>query len=387
MANENTFEINSQPIVDDAEELTLAIIRRLKDVARRLVNNPDEQVRINEEIARLEANFNEYEQNTRDWTDENLSDAYLRGIKSAGKEEVVAGFSVLGLLASGGGGGRDISDKAKKILEDYPDHWTAYRVFQNSAYEDFNRSRLPIVRDTQDKIRELTIVASEASYREADTFTRRKMSQEVLNRFADEGITGIRYSNGRTMKIDSYAEMVARTQTKNAWNEASWNRLQQYGQDLVVISVHYPCSDLCVPYQGNIFSISGTSDQYPSLSSAINGGLYHPNCKHTSSGYNGDKPAKPVTRRRNEEMYEAQNQQRYLERQTRHWKRREVGALTEDEMRKSSKKVLEWQNKLEEHVNKNDFLRLKTDRVTIGEAIHPRQRYKRAGIPWKKSDR
>lgn len=151
MATENTFEINAQPIIDDAEELILEIIRRLKAIARRLVNNPDELVRINEEIARLERNLNAYEQAGREWTDENLSDAYLRGIKAAGTSEVVAGFSMVGLLATGGGGGFDISDTAKNILEDYPEHWTAYRVFQNSAYDAFNQSRLPIVRDTQDR--------------------------------------------------------------------------------------------------------------------------------------------------------------------------------------------------------------------------------------------
>lgn len=267
MATENTFSINAQPILDDAEELTLAVIRRLKAVARKLANNPNELIRINEEIARLERNLSAYETASRKWVDQNLSDAYLRGLKSAGTGEVVAGFSVLGLLTQGGGGGFDISDTAKEILDDYPEHWTAYRVFQNDAYNAFNQSRLPIVRDTQDKIRELIVQASEASYRDADTFTRRQMTQELMNRFADEGITGVRYSNGRTMKIDSYAEMVARTQTKNAWNEANFNRLQQYGIDLVVISVHYPCSDLCVPYQGNVYSMSGESDKYPPLSS------------------------------------------------------------------------------------------------------------------------
>lgn len=367
MANENSFYINSQPIIDDAEELTLSIIQRLKAIARRLVNNPDELVRINEEIARLEANLNAYEQAGREWTDENLSDAYLRGIKGAGSGEVIAGFSMVGLLATGGGGGFDISDTAKDILDEYPEHWTAYKVFQNDAYQAFNQSRLPIVRDTQDKIRELIVQASESSYRDADTFTRRQMTQELMNRFADEGITGIRYSNGRTMKIDSYAELVARTQTKNAWNEASWNRLQQYGMDLVVISVHYPCSDLCVPYQGNVYSISGTSDKYPPLSSTNPGSeLYHVNCRHTSSGYTGgDTPPTPVTRERNEAMYKAEQTQRYNERNVRKWKRREASAITKEEAEKARKKVSEWQAKQRELIENNPFLRRKYDREKI----------------------
>lgn len=365
MASPQSFYINSQPIIDDAEELTLSIIQKLKAVARKLVNNPDELVRVNEEIARLEANLNAYEQAGREWTDENLSDAYLRGIKGAGSGEVVAGFSMVGLLATGGGGGFDISDTAKEILDEYTEHWTAYRVFQNDAYQAFNQSRLPIVRDTQDKIRELIIQASEASYRESDTFTRRQMTQDLMNRFADEGITGIRYSNGRTMKIDSYAEMVARTQTKNAWNEASWNRLQQYGMDLVVMSVHYPTSPMCEPYQGGVYSISGTSNEHPSLASAIQGGAFHTMCKHSTSGYRGDAPPTPISRERNEEMYQAQMTQRYNERGIKKWKRREASAITKEEAEKARKKVSEWQAKQRSHLEKNDFLRRKYDREAI----------------------
>lgn len=361
---QNTFEINSEPIIEQAEELVLAIIGALKSIALRLSDNPSQQVLINREIGRLQSNLDAYELASRQWVDENLSDAYLRGLRSAGSGQVIGGFSMLGLLAQGGGGA-GISNKAKEILDKYPEHWTAYRVFQNDAYNAFNQSRLPIVRDVQDGIRDLVIKASEASYRDVDTITRRKFSQEIVNRFADEGVTGVRYSNGRTMKIDSYAEMVARSQTKNAWNEATFNRMQEYGQDLVVISVHYPCSDLCVPYQGNVYSISGTSQRYPSLSSAISGGLYHPNCKHTSSPFNGDAPATPITRTRNEEMYEAQNVQRYNERQIRHWKRRQAGSLTKEEAQRAKTKVADWQAKQRKHIDKNDFLRRASHREQI----------------------
>lgn len=364
MSTKNTFEINSEPILDSAEGLVLAIIKRLKSIARRLVNNPTELVRITEEIARLERNLKAYLDKTKDWVDDNLSDAYLRGIGSAGSGTVVGGFATLGILSQDGGGG-GISDKAKRILKDFPEHWTAYRVFQNSAYDSFAQSRLPIVRDINDKIRELIVQASETSYRDADTFTRAKFSQELLNRFADEGVDGIRYADGRIMKLDTYTEMVARTQTKNAWNQASFNRLQEYGMDLVVISVHYPCSPLCVPHQGKVFSISGTSTEYPSLQGAIDSGLYHPNCKHTASGFREDRPTTPITRERNEEMYEAQNMQRYNERQIRHWKRRELGSITKEEGVKAKKKVAEWQSRNRELIDKNTFLRRKYAREAI----------------------
>lgn len=57
------------------------------------------------------------------------------------------------------------------------------------------------------------------------------------------------------------------------------------GNDLVRVSAHADCSDICLPYQGNVFSISGDSKKYPSFQSAIDGGLYHFNCRHYTSHY------------------------------------------------------------------------------------------------------
>ncbi|HSH24924.1 MAG TPA: phage minor capsid protein, partial [Massilibacterium sp.] len=138
-----------------------------------------------------------------------------------------------------------------------------------------------------------------------------------------------------------------------------------YGQDLVVISVHYPCSDLRVPYQGRVFSISGTSTQYESLSSAISGGLYHPNCKHTSTPFAGDAPATPVTRERNQDMYDAQMRQREIERKIRTYKRRKASAITEAEEKRAQQFISKWQKNQRQHIDSNPFLRRKYDREQI----------------------
>ena len=72
-----------------------------------------------------------------------------------------------------------------------------------------------------------------------------------------------------------------------------------------------------------------------------------PNCSHNLSAYiEGltDKP-KPVT---GKETYEDRQQQRYLERGVRKWKRRKVGAMTDKEKRLSKSKVSEWQGRLKE---------------------------------------
>ncbi|NIT58768.1 MAG: minor capsid protein, partial [Aliifodinibius sp.] len=78
--------------------------------------------------------------------------------------------------------------------------------------------------------------------------------------------------------------------------------------DLVRMSTHFPTSDLCVDWQGGVYSQSGQSDNYPSLQTAIEGGAFHVNCKHSLGGYfPGTSPAKPkqIDKRKNAEMYEA----------------------------------------------------------------------------------
>src|SRR5690554_119471 len=280
---ENTYTNLAQSLLDHSEELSLYLLRRLRMIANRVVRRPSERVDLRGEIAVSLARVETFLRQAEDWVDEELPRSYLRGIQS-GNTSARQASAVLatGVLTRPRFIPRvppaSIAPKAAKILSAYPEHHTMYSVFQQAAYNEFAQMQLPIVRQQADRIRRIVIEASEAAYRDADTFTRRKMQQELLNRFSDEGITGIRYSNGRMMNIDSYSEMVARTQTGNASRQANMLRLQQYGIDLVQISVHYPCSPMCEPYQGRVFSISGDSSEYMALDDAIDGGLYHPNC-------------------------------------------------------------------------------------------------------------
>lgn len=357
----NTFERISLPITKMADDLSLSALIQLRNIQERLIRNPDTTIDTGRETQRVTNEWAGFIEESEDWTDEELAVSYLRGIEMANGSTsgVATGTFVASGLLIPATASQPISEKAEEILKDYPQHHTMYGVFKQAADNALESTRIPIVREQQGRIRDIIVESGKASYKEADVFTRRKMSQDLMTRFANEGITGIRYQDGRTMKIDSYSEMVARTQTKNAFNQANWNRLQEYGQDLTVISVHYPCSYLCEPYQGRVFSISGLSGQYPSLNSAIAGGLFHTNCKHTSSGYSpGTKaPERDRTTTENAKMYEAQKTQRYNERQIRQWKRREVSSVDPQAREKAKAKVRDWQARQRQHLDSNDFLR------------------------------
>ena len=366
---ENTFERLSLEITDQAEELVLYALLQLRHISERLIENPNASINDRRELIRLQNEWQDFIRTAEDWLEDELADSYIRGIErgnSAGGVVTAGAFASLGLLTPI----NPPAEPSQKIVErfnKYPEHIPTFSRFKASAQEQLRFTRLPVIRQQGDRIRDIIAQASSTAFREGDTFTRRQFSQELMRRFSDEGITGITYRNGRRVQLDSYSEMVARTQTQQAFNQANWNRLQERGQDLVVISVHYPCSDLCEPFQGEVHSISGNSSEYPSLQSAINEGVFRPNCGHHTSGWNeGDgKPEQDISSSENQKMYDAQQKQRYYERGVKKWKRREVSAVDPKEREKASAKVREWQKRTRQHVAENDFLRRDYTRESV----------------------
>lgn len=92
---------------------------------------------------------------------------------------------------------------------------------------------------------------------------------------------------GRGWSMDSYAEMVVRTTTRQAVVEGSLARMAAHGINLARVSVHGDPCKICAPFQGRLVSLTGESTEYEgeaavSLGSLPNGGPpFHPNCKHT----------------------------------------------------------------------------------------------------------
>ena len=81
--------------------------------------------------------------------------------------------------------------------------------------------------------------------------------------------------------IDSYCSMLFNTNlTRSAWNRTIYDA-EVLEKDLVYLPAHTFACPKCMQYQGKIYSINGTSKKYPSQQVAINGGVGHPNCKHS----------------------------------------------------------------------------------------------------------
>ena len=374
---ENTFERLSLEISEHAEELVLYGLLQLRQISERLISNPEISINEQQELNRLRAEWQDFVNEAEGWLEDELADSYIRGIDRAnatGGAVTAGAFASIGLMTPSLSPTDPSEDVVKKFSE-YPEHIDTFSRFKAKAEEQIRQTRLPIVRQQEGRIKDIIREASATAYREGDTFTRRQFSQDLMRRFSDEGMTGVTYSNGRRVQLDSYSEMVARTQTQQAYNQANWNRLQERGNDLVVISVHYPCSDLCEPHQGEVHSISGNTTEYPTLEGAIADGLFHPNCRHHSSGWTegAPKPDQDTRTEDNEEMYDAQLRQRQIERNIRHYKRREIASVNPNDREKAKKLVRKWQGEARENIKSNDFLRRAYHResVTSGDRKLP----------------
>lgn len=82
----------------------------------------------------------------------------------------------------------------------------------------------------------------------------------------------------RAYNVRRYAKLVARTELRFAQTDATLGLCEVYDNDLVEVSDHATDCDICEEFEGEIYSISGKSREYPALKESP---PFHPNCKHS----------------------------------------------------------------------------------------------------------
>lgn len=223
-------------------------------------------------------------------------------------------------------------------------------------------THLRITRQALDEYR--SIIGKASQMVELGVDTRQQATQRALNEFADKGITGFTDKAGRSWSLRSYAEMATRSTTGQAAIEGAIQRLRDNDYDLVIVSFHADSCPLCEPWEGQVLSISGKSDEYPALDTAIAEGLFHPNCGHSLGAYIPGLTEKPTKEQVGKGDFEEAQHQRKLERDIRKWKQREAVAITDEEKKKASSKVREKQAALGEFVD-NTGRKRQRDRESV----------------------
>jgi hypothetical protein len=201
------------------------------------------------------------------------------------------------------------------------------------------------------------------------------LAQKVLNKYARNGITAHIDTGKRRWSTTSYVEMLTRTATAQAAMDAHVHVLSAAGFDLVRVSVHANCSNLCAPFQGHLLSVTGTTTSSGpetwrdrvvcSLPQARARGFNHPNCKHFVVLWVPGDPL-PDAPEVDPADYAATQHLRYLERRVRASKRLAAAAITRRDKRVHAARTRELQQRIRDHVAAHPTVVRKRHRERIG---------------------
>lgn len=225
---------------------------------------------------------------------------------------------------------------------------------------------LRILRTTDDVFRQ--VIARVTAQGLSGAYTRRQAAQAALDLFSSRGITGFVDVSGRQWGLPSYVETACRTAANNAARAGALGRMRSAGCDLALVGGSSSGCELCAEWEGEVVSVDGLTPGYPTLSEAEGAGLFHPNCTHQVYPYVSGLTDAAGVAHSDPGIYEARQQQRYLERGVRAWKMRAATSLDEVRAAAAQAKVRDWQERLRVHVEANGLKRL-SYREQIGKAI------------------
>lgn len=199
----------------------------------------------------------------------------------------------------------------------------------------------------------------------------------AVSDFLARGIDCIVYRDGRRVNIADYVRMALRTTATRAGLQGKSAKYKAMGYDTVLVSSYGMCSPTCAPWQGRIYiedtfsmwdgevqeypdgTLWGKSNYcgkwFPLLSSAIEHGLFHPNCRHSLGFWkDGDPIPESIDNTDSERRYKLEQKQRALEREVRRAKRKVEGFSDPENIRKAKAELKAAQKKLRDFIDQTN---------------------------------
>ena len=198
--------------------------------------------------------------------------------------------------------------------------------------------------------------------------------------FLSSGINCVQHRNGARVNIASYVEMALRTANKRANLMGQAQEREKWGIHTVKVNARGIACPMCLQwldkvYIDNVYG-GGTEKEsietgYPLLSVAVEGGLYHPQCKDScSTYYEGiNREPREITDTEKDEIlrrYNLEQKQRYFERNYRRNMRMGNGCIWKENADVYFGRAREYKNRLIELCENNpDVLRLDKQRLSL----------------------
>ena len=225
------------------------------------------------------------------------------------------------------------------------------KALMKSTTNDINDVKYATLRMANDQYRQIIYKAE--VYANTGAKTVEQAIDMATKDFLAKGFNCIEYSNGSRHNIADYCDMAIRTANKRANLMGEGEMRKKLGNPFVYISRHGGACDKCSPWQGRVYIDDVWSGgkkedgKYPLLSTAINGGLFHPRCEHGSSTYypNINNEPEEVTQALNNEHEDEYTQA--LQRQKRQYERLALGSLLPENVLSYQNKVNELQKQME----------------------------------------
>lgn len=248
--------------------------------------------------------------------------------------------------------GKQFVDKTEKGLEGsfFNLNKKKMEALVNATTSDLTKAEHAMLRLTNDQYRKI-IFKAETMFNSGG-FTLKQAIDAASKDFLKAGINCVEYKDGRRVNIASYAEMCLRTSNKRAKFVAEGDVRKEYGIHTVKISKYGGCSKTCLPWQGRVYVddvwSGGTKEEaedkkLPLLSTAIEGGLFHPNCKHTMFTYYYDrKKAYGQLEQGGVEVPQEEQEHRRNHLHIQQQKRLEEGSLDPQNIQEAIQKKEQW---------------------------------------------
>lgn len=224
------------------------------------------------------------------------------------------------------------------------------------AKTGISKASLSILRFTNDKYRK--IIFNAQVYATTGAGTPKQAIDMATKDFLNAGINSIEYSDGRRINVEDYVAMAIQTATHRASIQGQASKRDEWGVHTVLVPNRGGGCPKCVKWQGKVFIDDvyshGTKEEakkqkYLLLSTAIAGGLLHPNCKDSVVTYfpeiNSDVYP-PTQSEINEKIknYNIEQKLKYIGRNIKKYKRLEQGSLDNGNIEKYHNKRVAWQN-------------------------------------------
>lgn len=266
---------------------------------------------------------------------------------------------------------RLFEDEVLKINPDILSNNYTIRNIINTAYDELSNTLIQMSSKIERSTREAYLNVVESTYLKTSmgTHSYQEAIRIAINDLSNQGINTLTYKTVdedgnitgiRNYDIESTVRREILTASRQLNNAIAMEVANELECEYLYLSEHLQCRPSHFDWQGTIIK---REDLVRITKYGEIDGLAGINCRHYFEPYFGDARENDLKHFNKEECTNAYNlsqQQRYLERGIRKWKRKAEMFKTNDDIDAYSKcrdKVKEWQSKIDSFVKENDLRR------------------------------